>query len=260
MTHPASTAIASGVLIIDKPVGVSSHDVVGYVKRLLRARKVGHFGTLDPAASGVLPLAINGATRFATQLAGKEKEYEFCLVLGRTTDTDDDTGRTVSTAEVRDEKRAQLHAMLPQYIGNILQRPPVFSAIKVEGQRAYALAREGTAPTLTPRLVVIRSLTIVEETHWPVVRMRMCCESGTYVRSLCRDLGEALGVGGHARDIRRLASGRFRLESSLTLKALWEQREQWERCLIPLGKLLENSALETYPVSSVHGPEPEMVW
>jgi tRNA pseudouridine55 synthase len=208
-----------GVLVIDKPAGPTSHDVVALVKRLTGARKVGHLGTLDPAASGVLPLVLNGATKLASKLAGTEKVYEFTLFLGLSTDTDDDAGKVIAEAPAPAELLGRLEALLPTFVGTIPQRPPRYSAIKVGGRRSYKVARQGGEPELELRAVAIDELEILES-HWPEVRMRLACRSGTYVRSLCRDLGEALGCGGHAKAIRRLQSGPYTLEVAVGLDAL----------------------------------------
>lgn len=236
MTRNPSSSLDSscdGILVVDKPVGPSSHDIVALVKRLTGARKVGHLGTLDPAASGVLPLVLNGATKLASQLAGDEKVYEFTLVLGRSTDTDDDAGRVISEAPAPAEIVDRLRALLPTFTGTILQRPPRYSAIKVGGERAYRLARKTGDVVLEPRLVSIDALEILGD-DGPEVRMRLVCRSGTYVRSLCRDLGEALGCGGHAKAIRRLKSGSYTLGMAVTVEALGADPGLWRRHLQPV--------------------------
>ena len=222
-----------GVLVIDKPAGPTSHDVVSIVKRLTGAKKVGHLGTLDPGASGVLPLAINEATKSAGVLAGIEKVYEFTLCLGRTTDTDDDDGTVMSEAAVPRDAGEKLRGVLDQFMGSIMQRPPKYSAVKVNGRRAYDLARKGTQFELDPRSVRIDSIEVVDDTL-PEVRMRVACNSGTYVRSLCRDIGEAIGCGGCARDIKRLKSGPYIIDKAVPLEELRADPEGWEGRLIPL--------------------------
>jgi tRNA pseudouridine55 synthase len=222
-----------GILLIDKPAGPTSHDVVSVVKRLTGAKKVGHLGTLDPEASGVLPLAINGATKMAGVLAGIEKVYEFTLCLGRTTDTDDDAGTVTSEAAVPRDACEKLRGVLEQFTGSIMQRPPKYSAVKVNGRRAYDLARKGTQFEIEPRSVRIDSIEVVKE-KLPEIRMRVACNSGTYVRSLCRDIGEAIGCGGCARDIRRLKSGPYIIDRAVGLEDLKADPESWEGRLIPL--------------------------
>jgi tRNA pseudouridine55 synthase len=222
-----------GILIIDKPAGPTSHDVVSIVKRLTGATKVGHLGTLDPEASGVLPLALNGATKSAGLLAGTEKVYEFTLCLGRTTDTDDDAGTVTSEKKVSKDAGERLKEVLDQFTGNIMQRPPKYSAVKVNGRRAYDLARKGTDFELDPRPVRIDSIEVVK-VKLPEVRMRVACNSGTYVRSLCRDLGEAIGCGGCAKGIRRLKSGPYIIDKAVDLEKLRAGLSDWENSLIPL--------------------------
>lgn len=220
-----------GILVIDKPVGPTSHDIVSIVKRLTGASRAGHLGTLDPGASGVLPIAINAATKKAEELAGEEKIYDFTLCLGATSDTDDDTGNVVTKNDSPPAHAEALKKLLPQFIGRIMQTPPRFSAIRVDGRRAYELARKGIEFELKPRPVVIDSIEIIDE-KWPDVRLRMSCNSGTYVRSLCRDLGSALGCGGYAKDIRRLRSGPYMIDDAISVDELQKQPHCWIKRLI----------------------------
>lgn len=206
-----------GILVIDKPAGPTSHDVVQMVKRAIGARKVGHTGTLDPAATGVLTLCINGATKRAGELSGGEKVYEFKLVLGAQTDTDDDTGMPLHERIVENKHRDQLKVIIEKYIGSIEQVPPAYSAVKKKGVRSYKKARQGSEVSLEPRNVVIHELTILGEDK-DRVRMRMRCEKGTYVRALCRDIGRDLGCGGHAAEIRRIKNGQFDIDDAITLE------------------------------------------
>ncbi|MFH1829765.1 MAG: tRNA pseudouridine(55) synthase TruB [Pseudomonadota bacterium] len=231
------TSTIDGVLVVDKPAGPTSHDIVSMVKRLTGASKIGHLGTLDPAASGVLPLAINEATTMAGQLAGIDKVYEFTLCLGTTTTTDDSAGDVIAQAPALPDLMANLRLILPRFTGSILQRPPRFSAIKVRGKRAYELARKGIDFELEPRSVRIDSIDIIGE-NWPQLRLRMSCNSGTYVRSLCRDLGNALGCGGHAKDIRRLKSGPYIIDKALTMDDLQKEPSMWLKHLILIKKTL----------------------
>ncbi|MFA4972074.1 MAG: tRNA pseudouridine(55) synthase TruB [bacterium] len=222
----------SGVLVVDKPVGPTSHDVVSIVKRITCARRVGHLGTLDPGASGVLPLVINEATKRAGELAGDEKVYEFTLCLGRSTDTDDDRGETIEEeAAVPAGLMDELKLLIPRFVGRLMQTPPSYSAIKVSGRKAYDLKRDGIDPGLLPREVIIDSLEIIGW-DWPCPRLRMSCRKGTYVRSLCRDLGRTLGCGGHAKDIRRLRSGPYIIDTAVSLDRLKREPEAWKSSLI----------------------------
>lgn len=217
-----------GVLVIDKPAGPTSHDIVQRVKRILMARKVGHLGTLDPAATGVLPLVINEATKRAKELAGKEKIYDFTLRLGAGTDTDDDAGKVTEQSPIPADFLAKLEAVLPSFIGAVMQAPPVFSAVKIGGKRAYKLARGGDITVPESRQVKINSI-IILETNGHDVRMRVDCESGTYVRSLCRDLGEAIGTVAHAGGIRRLRSGRFTIDEAVAIEDLEAEKKLYNR-------------------------------
>jgi len=226
----------NGVLIIDKPIGYTSHDIVSIVKRSIGARKVGHLGTLDPDATGVLPLVINQATKYAQVLAGKEKIYEFDLCLGIATDTDDHAGKILSSKPVPDDAHERLLDRLPSYIGCIKQVPPIFSAKKIKGKRSYQLARSGDVVQLDPVDVVIDDLQVLvcKGSHY---RMRLSCQTGTYVRSICRDLGADLMCGAHAANIRRLKSGHFSLDQACTLEVIKSAPEQAVEYMIALNKL-----------------------
>lgn len=220
-----------GVLVIDKPKGPTSHDVVQTVKNLVGAEKVGHLGTLDPAATGVLPLVINGATKHAAHLAGVEKTYEFTLRLGIVTETDDDTGKVISESSIDKGLLAKLEEILPRFTGRIMQRPPKFSAVKVNGRRSYKLARGGRDVEPAPRQVQVDTLCITGGSP-PNVNMKVECRSGTYVRSLCRDLGEDLGCGGHAADIRRLRSGDYTIDKAISLDELVKNPDIWRSAIL----------------------------
>lgn len=217
-----------GILVIDKPAGPTSHDVVQMVKRAIGARKVGHTGTLDPAATGVLTLCINGATKRAGELSGGEKIYEFTLILGAQTDTDDDTGKIIEEVAVDDSHVSQLETVLKKYIGTIEQVPPAFSAVKKNGVRSYKQARKGKQVSLEPRDVIIHDLAVLGVDN-NRIRMSMRCEKGTYVRALCRDVGKDLGCGGHATDIRRVKNGDFSVDDAISLD---EVPERWRDALI----------------------------
>lgn len=206
-----------GILVIDKPAGPTSHDVVQMVKRAIGARKIGHTGTLDPAATGVLTLCIDGATKKAGELSGGEKVYEFTLVLGAQTDTDDDTGTVIEECVVEEGYLLKIEEVINKYIGLIEQVPPAYSAVKQNGVRSYKQARKGNEVSLEPRNVVIHELTILGEDE-NRIRMRMRCEKGTYVRALCRDIGRDLGCGGHAADIRRVKNGKFTIDDAIALE------------------------------------------
>jgi len=222
-----------GVLVVDKPAGFTSHDIVAIVRRITGAKKVGHLGTLDPAATGVLPLVINGATKLASSLSGGERVYEFVLKLGVKTSTDDDQGEVLSTSAVSSDALERLKASIPDFIGKIMQVPPIYSAIQVAGQRAYHAAYAGEKIELEPRAVEIKSISIINSCD-DDIHMKLECMAGTYVRSLCRDLGERIGSCGHASRIRRLKSGKFDISQAVTLDDLKLDAGLWKRVLIAI--------------------------
>jgi tRNA pseudouridine55 synthase len=208
----------SGWIILDKPLGMTSTQAVGKVRWLFSAEKAGHAGTLDPLATGLLPIALGEATKTVPFVQGGGKRYRFELEWGSATSTDDAEGEVIATSDVRPTE-AQVHAMLPRFIGTILQRPPAFSAIKVNGERAYDLARAGEVVELAERPVTIDELTLL--THIPErSTFEMACEKGTYVRSLARDLAEALGTRGYVTMLRRTAVAGFTEQDSVLLEAL----------------------------------------
>ena len=208
------------MLVVIKPVGPTSHDVVDQVRRALHTRRVGHLGTLDPFAEGVLVLVVGRATRLAPFAAGWHKSYEGVMRLGTTTTTDDPMGEVVGTSEGwRRLDREAIAAVFGRFRGAIRQRPPAHSAVKVAGERAYRRARRGEAVTLPERAVDIFDL---ELTEWsgPDVRFRATVSSGTYLRSLARDIGAELGCGAHLAALRRTAVGPFRLEQGTPPEAV----------------------------------------
>jgi tRNA pseudouridine55 synthase len=223
----------NGIIIIDKPRGLTSHDVVHIVRRISGVKKVGHLGTLDPAATGVLPLALGKATKSASKLSIKDKTYEFTLRLGISTTTDDDEGDVIDERPLPADFREELQSLLSTYTGDIMQRPPNYSAIKVNGRRAYELARKGIEFTLEERPTRVDSLEILELSG-SEVRMRMSCGAGTYVRSICRDLGEDLKCGGHAKNIRRTMHGNYSIDKAIELSAIKESPELIAENLLPM--------------------------
>lgn len=207
-----------GIFNIDKPVGITSHDVVARVRRIAGQKRVGHAGTLDPAASGVLPVLLGQATRLAEYLSESGKAYRATIRFGVVTDSYDTEGQIVRESTVS-LTRNDIAAALPDFLGNQLQRPPLYSAIKHDGQRLYALARAGQTPEVSPRPIRIDSLDIVDWTS-PTLVLDVECSKGTYIRSLAFDLGERLGPGAHLAALIRTRSGPFALDSSVTLDAL----------------------------------------
>ena len=202
------------VLVIDKPIGPTSHDAVDMARRALRTRRVGHFGTLDPFASGLLVLGIGPSTRLAPFSTGHAKTYHATVRLGERSDTDDSDGTIEKVAGVTPPDRTAVERACATWVGDVPQVPPAYSAKHVAGERAYALARRGEAVTLEAVPVRIDSIEI-ERYEWPELEITVRCGPGTYVRSLARDIGEGLGTGGHCAALRRLASGPFRVEDAL---------------------------------------------
>jgi tRNA pseudouridine55 synthase len=208
-----------GVLPVDKPVGPTSHDVVGAVRRALRTRRVGHTGTLDPFASGVLLLCIGPATRVAEYLAGLDKRYHATVRLGVATDTDDLTGTITAEHDTSGVTREAVARVLAGMRGDVLQRPPAYSAKKREGERAYAAARAGRPLELEPVRVRIDELRLTAFAP-PHLELDVLCGSGTYIRAIARDLGAALGVGAHLTALRRTAVGDHTVDDAVPLAAL----------------------------------------
>ncbi|MBI4841583.1 MAG: tRNA pseudouridine(55) synthase TruB [candidate division NC10 bacterium] len=208
-----------GVLNINKPAGMTSHDVVDAVRKILGVRRVGHTGTLDPQATGVLPLCVGRATRIAQYLTQADKEYLMTLRLGVTTDTLDAAGKETGRVEDIRVRREDLLAILPRFVGEIQQVPPIFSAKKYRGERLYRLARRGEKVERPPVAVRVHALELLEFAP-PLVRLRATCSKGTYARSLCDDIGRALGCGGHLHALTRTRAGRFSLDGILTLEEL----------------------------------------
>lgn len=223
-----------GVLPVDKPVGPTSHDVVAAARRALQERRIGHTGTLDPFASGLMLLCVGSATRVAEFLTGLDKTYDATAVLGITTDSGDRDGEVTATSNAwRDLTPEALEAAAEGLRGTLLQRPPALSAKKIAGVPAHRRVRRGEDVVLDPREVTVYALDILSFQP-PEVLFRVRCSSGTYVRSLARDLGDALGVGGHLTALRRTAVQAFTVDGALTLDALGDPRRVEEALLTPL--------------------------
>lgn len=204
----------TGILLIDKPAGPTSHDVVAAVRRALGTRRVGHFGTLDPFATGLLVCGVGPATRLASHATAHVKTYLATFRLGWTSSTDDVEGDLAPVPEATPPDRAAVERALEGWIGAVEQTPPAFSAKHVAGERAHARARRGEPVLLQPVAVEIRSIGI-ERYRWPDLEVRVECGPGTYVRALARDLGEALGTGGYCHSLRRLRSGPFEVGAAI---------------------------------------------
>jgi tRNA pseudouridine55 synthase len=208
-----------GWLVLDKPAGMTSTQAVGAVRRLYEARKAGHAGTLDPLATGVLPIALGEATKTVPYAVDGAKHYRFSVRWGAATDTDDAEGAVVATSTLR-PSRQEIEAVLASFTGEILQRPPTFSAIKVEGSRAYDLARAGEPVELEARPVLIESLVLLELPDADTATFEARCGKGTYVRALARDMGEELGCLGHLVALRRTRVTPFEEGQAVTIEAL----------------------------------------
>lgn len=205
----------NGIINIYKEKGFTSFDVVAKLRGILKTRKIGHTGTLDPDAEGVLPVCIGKATKICELLTDKTKEYETVMLLGRTTDTQDVTGETLTQQEVRCSAKEVEKAVL-SFVGDYMQVPPMYSALKVNGKKLYELAREGKTVERKPRPVHFYEIEILD-IDFPLVRFRVTCSKGTYIRTLCHDIGEKLGCGAAMETLLRTKVGRFTLDDAITL-------------------------------------------
>jgi tRNA pseudouridine55 synthase len=237
--------MVSGVLVVDKPAGPTSFDVVRRVRGLLKGERVGHTGTLDPLATGVLPLCVGEATRLAGYILEGDKTYLAAVKLGETTDTQDAAGRTLQTRPVPPLGREDVEHALEGFRGTIQQTPPMYSALKVNGRRLYDLAREGQEVERAPREVHIYELALVEAEP-DVLHLRVHCSKGTYIRSLAADLGEVLGTGAHIKALRRIRSGPFLDAQAADLKTLMDREKELgprgvAQLLLPIETAFESS-------------------
>ena len=212
-----------GIVIVDKPQGWTSQDVTARLRRVFGTRRIGHGGTLDPMATGVLPVFVGRATRAVEFFEHAEKTYETVLRLGITTDTEDMTG-TVLTEENVSFTEEQLQETLAAFRGEILQVPPMYSALKVNGQKLCDLARKGKTVERQPRPITIHELSLVERGE-NTLRLRVRCSKGTYIRTLCKDIGEKLGCGGCMESLRRVAAGEYAIDEAVPLQTLLDTEE-----------------------------------
>ena len=222
----------SGWLVIDKPAGITSTSVVNKVKWALGANKAGHAGTLDPDATGVLAVALGEATKTVPYITDALKAYTFTVRLGQTTNTDDAEGEVIASSETRPTDE-EIIAALPPFIGDIQQVPPKFSAVKIDGQRAYKLARAGEDIEIAARPLWVEDLKFLSRPDADHVELELTCGKGGYVRAIARDLGEVLGCYGHVAHLRRIWSGPFDLEHAVTLEELAKSPEL-DQHLLPL--------------------------
>jgi tRNA pseudouridine55 synthase len=217
----------NGIINIDKPLGFTSHDVVAKLRGILKIKKIGHTGTLDPDASGVLPICVGNATKVADMLTATDKEYVAEVTLGSKTDTQDASGRVLATAEVA-VTEDELKVALSDFIGESLQIPPMFSAIKKDGKKLYELARAGIEIEREPRPITIFEIELLSaDLENKKCTIRVACSKGTYIRTLCQDLGEKLGCFAHMSALRRTKSGRFSIADAISLDEV-EQRVKEE--------------------------------
>ncbi len=246
-----------GFLNINKPAGLTSHDVVARLRRSLRLKKVGHAGTLDPLAIGVLVICVGAATRLSEYVMASRKRYQAVARLGVTTDTYDADGQVVQVRDASGVTRPDVEAALNAFRGDILQHPPAYSAIKQGGRKLYELARAGEVVEAAARPVTIHALDLIDWSP-PQFTLDVACSAGTYIRSLTYDLGEALGVGAHLTALTRMASGIFDGSASVDLDALL-QDAQWQRHLIsPQRALADYPAitLTAHAITELHYGRP----
>jgi tRNA pseudouridine55 synthase len=237
-----------GLVVVDKPGGLTSHDVVARVRRLAGTRKVGHAGTLDPMATGVLVLAVDRATRLLGHLTLTDKRYDATIRLGASTTTDDAEGEVLESHPTAGLTEKEVRAALDLFVGEIDQVPSSVSAVKIGGKRAYARVREGEEVELPPRRVTVQAIDVTA-IDLPEVRVSVHCSSGTYIRAIARDVGAALGVGGHLTALRRTAVGPFTLDHARTLDQLTEHVEvtpiaEAARAAFPARDLDESQAAD----------------
>jgi tRNA pseudouridine55 synthase len=246
-----------GILVIDKPIGPTSHDVVGLVRRLAATKRVGHGGTLDPFASGVLPVFLGKATRVVEYHLADRKAYRATVCFGASSTTDDLEGE-MTPAEGAAPSRGAVEAVLPRFLGPITQRPPAYSAIKVGGRRAYALARAGQAVELAERTVTIHALEIADwddaDPDRPIAILDVECSAGTYVRALARDLGLAVGSAAYLGALRRTASGPFSVADAIALDAVRAAAAEGPAGLLPMLRPIDEG-LERFPAVELTAAE-----
>lgn len=214
-----------GILNVYKEKGYTSHDVVAKLRGIVGQKKIGHTGTLDPDATGVLPVCLGKATKVCDLLTDKDKTYRAILRLGITTDTQDISGQVIKERDPRGLKEEEVRQAILSFVGAYEQVPPMYSALKVNGKKLYELAREGKTVERKSRPVHIHEIQI-QEMNLPRVEFTVTCSKGTYIRTLCHDVGEKLGVGGCMEELERIAVGRFHLRNALTLKEIQEMKEE----------------------------------
>ena len=229
----------NGIIVVNKPIGKTSHDMVNFVRRLTGIKKVGHTGTLDPDATGVLPICVGQATKAADMLTDSDKEYKAQLVLGKTTDTQDASGKILTEAPVMVTEEDILKAT-SEFIGEITQIPPMVSAIKKDGKKLYELARKGISVEREPRKITVYSIEVTDiDLPKNTVTILVSCSKGTYIRTLCEDIGKRLGCGAYMNTLVRTKSAGFTLKESFTVSELEKLKEEdaLYRALLPLDSI-----------------------
>lgn len=214
-----------GVLIVDKPKGPTSHDIVDFIRKRFRAKKVGHAGTLDPQATGVLVILIGKSTKKSQEFSGHDKEYQACLTLGIATDSQDAEGRVLKREEIGDIKPEAIKEVFSRFLGQIEQVPPMFSALKCKGKKLYQLARRGIEVKRKARQIYIYGLEMTR-LALPCIYFEVRCSKGTYIRSLCVDIARELGCPGHLSELRRTRSGPFSINQAISLEELKNRSAQ----------------------------------
>jgi tRNA pseudouridine55 synthase len=238
----------SGWLILDKPLDITSTKLGNIVRRLLGAKKIGHAGTLDPLATGVLPLAIGEATKTIPYCVYRKKSYRFQITWGENRATEDAEGEVTKVSSVRPE-RQEIVAALPQFIGEISQVPPIYSAVKVDGQRSYALARSGQDVVLKSRLITVYNLSLLSIDSVDQCTLELECGAGTYVRSIARDLAVTLNTCGYVSALRRTQTGKFTEKDTISLEKVYDIAHNIEQAqsFLPIGAVLDD--IPAVPVS-----------
>ncbi len=233
--------MVNGIINIKKEKGFTSHDVVAKLRGIVGQKKIGHTGTLDPDATGVLPVCLGKATKLCDMLTDKNKTYEAVLLLGVETDTQDTSGTTLQEQDASHCTEEEVQQVILSFVGESEQIPPMYSALKVNGKKLYELAREGKVVERKARPITIYDITILE-VNLPEVRMQVTCSKGTYIRTLCHDIGQQLGVGGCMKELIRTQVSRFTIADSLTLSQVQERKDEGKlgECILPIECVFEH--------------------